>query len=296
MPPGGVMSGSPGGSGLLPSLAPGGSPARGGSGGLVSPVDQLFAAASLLGAPGSGGFGLAGEAGCTADTDGCCPSSLLAAAPALGSPAGSGSPLGAPAGAPAADEAPRKLAVLGLPWETSEDTLRLHFSQYGVVEAAEIMKDRFTGKSRGFGFVTFVDPAAAARALAADHAIDGRRCEAKVALPKALLLHGGGGDGGAGAAAGPGGVRTTRIFVARIPAAVSESQFRGYFEKFGRLQDAYMPKDHSKQAYRGIGFVTFASPESVERVLSTKHWCAAPPPPAARGRGEGDAAAWGGVA
>jgi RNA-binding protein Musashi len=33
-----------------------------------------------------------------------------------------------------------------------------------------------------------------------------------------------------------------------------------------------MPKDHSKQAYRGIGFVTFASPDSVERVLATKHW------------------------
>jgi hypothetical protein len=72
-------------------------------------------------------------------------------------------------------------------------------------------------------------------------------------------------------------VRTTRIFVARIPAAVSEAQFRGYFEQFGRLQDAYMPKDHSKQAYRGIGFVTFSAPEAVERVLSTKHWCVRSP-------------------
>jgi RNA-binding protein Musashi len=66
----------------------------------------------------------------------------------------------------------------------SEDTLRLHFSQYGVVEAAEVMKDRFSGKSRGFGFVTFVDPAAAQRALAMEHTVDGRRCEAKIALPK----------------------------------------------------------------------------------------------------------------
>jgi RNA recognition motif-containing protein len=46
------------------------------------------------------------------------------------------------------------------------------------------MKDRFTGKSRGFGFVTFVDPAAAQRALTLDHSVDGRRCEAKIALPK----------------------------------------------------------------------------------------------------------------
>lgn len=32
-----------------------------------------------------------------------------------------------------------------------------------------------------------------------------------------------------------------------------------------------MPKDHSKQSYRGIGFVTFASPDSVERVMASKH-------------------------
>lgn len=33
-----------------------------------------------------------------------------------------------------------------------------------------------------------------------------------------------------------------------------------------------MPKDHSKQGYRGIGFVTFASPDSVEKVMAVKHW------------------------
>lgn len=66
----------------------------------------------------------------------------------------------------------------------SEDTLRVHFSQYGAVEATEVMKDRLSGKSRGFGFVTFVDPACASAALQMEHTIDGRRCEAKVALPK----------------------------------------------------------------------------------------------------------------
>lgn len=66
--------------------------------------------------------------------------------------------------------------------------------------------------------------------------------------------------------------RTTRIFVARIPQSVTDTQFRSYFEKFGRLQDAYMPRDHSRQMYRGIGFVTFASPESVEKVMACKHW------------------------
>jgi RNA recognition motif-containing protein len=69
--------------------------------------------------------------------------------------------------------------------------------------------------------------------------------------------------------------RTTRIFVARIPQSVTDTQFRAYFEKYGKLQDAYMPRDHSRQMYRGIGFVTFASPESVEKVMACKHWCVA---------------------
>jgi RNA-binding protein Musashi len=137
----------------------------------------------------------------------------------------------------------------------SEDTLRLHFSQYGVLESAEVMKDRYSGKSRGFGFVTFVDPKSAQRALSAEHTIDGRQCQAKIALPK--------GD------AAP--ARTTRIFIARIPASVTEQQFRGYFERFGKVQDAYMPKDYQKQGYRGIGFVTFASADSVEKVMASKH-------------------------
>jgi RNA-binding protein Musashi len=73
--------------------------------------------------------------------------------------------------------------------------------------------------------------------------------------------------------AAPAAARTTRIFVARIPQSVTDTQFRSYFEKYGRLQDAYMPRDHSRQMYRGIGFVTFASPESVEKVMACKHWC-----------------------
>ena len=46
------------------------------------------------------------------------------------------------------------------------------------------MKDRYTGKSRGFGFVTFVFSADAVGVAAMEHHVDGRRCEAKFALPR----------------------------------------------------------------------------------------------------------------
>ena len=46
------------------------------------------------------------------------------------------------------------------------------------------MRDRYSGKSRGFGFVTFQTAADAQRVAALDHIVDGRRCDAKLALPR----------------------------------------------------------------------------------------------------------------
>ncbi|KAL0047603.1 hypothetical protein WJX82_007628 [Trebouxia sp. C0006] len=149
----------------------------------------------------------------------------------------------------------RKLVVLGLPWETDEEMLQQYFSQYGALEEAVIMKDRSTGKSRGFGFVTYLHQGDAQHVALTEHQVDGRRCEAKFALPRG----------------GSAPNRTTRIFVARIPSAVSDQQFRSYFEQFGVVQDAYMPKDAFKQGHRGIGFVTYASVEPVEQVMGSSH-------------------------
>ena len=51
-----------------------------------------------------------------------------------------------------------KLFLGGISWNTTEQELRNHFSQYGEVTDAVIMTDRETGKSRGFGFITLADP------------------------------------------------------------------------------------------------------------------------------------------
>lgn len=59
----------------------------------------------------------------------------------------------------------RKLFVRGLSWETSNDALRAEFLKYGELEEASVARDRKTGKSKGFGFVTFTQKASAVRAL-----------------------------------------------------------------------------------------------------------------------------------
>jgi RNA-binding protein Musashi len=67
-----------------------------------------------------------------------------------------------------------KLFIGGISWETTEEKLRDHFQTYGEVAEIVIMKDRATGRARGFGFVVFADPAVADRVVTEKHTIDGR--------------------------------------------------------------------------------------------------------------------------
>ena len=67
-----------------------------------------------------------------------------------------------------------KLFIGGISWETTEEKLSEHFSSYGEVTQAAVMRDKLTGRPRGFGFVVFADPAVVDRALQDPHTLDGR--------------------------------------------------------------------------------------------------------------------------
>ncbi|RPD63722.1 hypothetical protein L227DRAFT_466385, partial [Lentinus tigrinus ALCF2SS1-6] len=79
-----------------------------------------------------------------------------------------------------------------LSWNTTDDTLRNAFSSYGQILDSIVMRDRDTGRSRGFGFVTFSSGAEAQNAIASlnEQELDGRRI--KVNLANARGSGGGG--------------------------------------------------------------------------------------------------------
>ena len=52
-----------------------------------------------------------------------------------------------------------KVFVGGLSWQTTEEGLRYYFEKFGELCDAALMTDKRTGQPRGFGFVTFKDPA-----------------------------------------------------------------------------------------------------------------------------------------
>lgn len=67
-----------------------------------------------------------------------------------------------------------KLFIGGISWETTEDKLKEYFGNYGDVLQTVVMRDKITGRPRGFGFVVFSDPAVLDRVLEDKHTIDGR--------------------------------------------------------------------------------------------------------------------------
>ena len=79
----------------------------------------------------------------------------------------------------------KKLYVGNLPFSVDSDKLRELFSEFGEVEDAAIISDKFSGRSKGFGFVTFVNDEEADKAISEmnDKEVDGRKMKVNEAKP-----------------------------------------------------------------------------------------------------------------
>jgi RNA recognition motif-containing protein len=105
----------------------------------------------------------------------------------------------------------RRIYVGNLPWSTTSEELTDMFSEFGGVVSAEVLSDRETGRSRGFGFVEMENDAAMEAAIAGLNGKDigGRALtvnEARERTPRPAGAGGGrGGYGGGGGGYGGGG-------------------------------------------------------------------------------------------
>jgi RNA recognition motif-containing protein len=80
----------------------------------------------------------------------------------------------------------KNLYVGNLSYETTEDTLRTLFAEYGQIESANLITDRYTGRSRGFAFVEMSTEEAAQEAMSGLNGkqVDGRDLKVDKAKPK----------------------------------------------------------------------------------------------------------------
>lgn len=104
-----------------------------------------------------------------------------------------------------------KIYVGNLSYRTSEDQLAQAFAKFGQVSSTVIVIDRATNRSKGFGFITFDNAAAAQKAVEEMNGkeIDGRTVKVSIAKPpKEREGSGGGGGGRSGGRSGFGGSRS----------------------------------------------------------------------------------------
>ncbi|XP_073006285.1 heterogeneous nuclear ribonucleoprotein 1-like [Typha latifolia] len=178
-----------------------------------------------------------------------------------------------------------KIFVGGISSDATEEELAGHFRKYGEVKEALVIRDRETRSGRGFGFVKFVDPEAAARALdekeKGSHLIGGRTVEVRPAVQKNYQnrshhtfqqQYGNQGPYQHGVqswntANDNNGSHLKKIFVGGLPESITDDAFKKYFETFGSITDAVVMYDNSTRRPRGFGFITFDLETSVEEVL-----------------------------
>jgi RNA recognition motif-containing protein len=109
-----------------------------------------------------------------------------------------------------AQQVGKKLYVGNLPYSITDSRLEEIFAAYGTVTSAQVIMDRDTGRSKGFGFVEMSNDTEAQAAIDALNlaSIDGRNLTVNEARPKTEGGGGGGGRGGRGGYGGGGGGRS----------------------------------------------------------------------------------------
>jgi len=162
------------------------------------------------------------------------------------------------------DEDNRKLFV-GRTRDADENQLRSYFQKYGQLESVDVIYDRESNRSRGFGFVVFTEEAPTWKVVESEnHKLeDGTIVFVKKSEPK----RGRGGGFGEGRGGGGGDDEDDRkLFVGRTGDA-DENLLRSHFQTYGELESVDVIYDRDSGRSRGFAFVVFTNEASVLKAV-----------------------------
>ncbi|XP_038687252.1 RNA-binding protein CP29B, chloroplastic-like [Tripterygium wilfordii] len=173
-----------------------------------------------------------------------------------------------------------KLFVGNLPFSVESSDLAGLFGSAGTVEMVEVIYDKNTGRSRGFGFVTMssAEEAEAAAQQFNGYEFEGRalRVNAGPPPPKESSFRGsrfGGGGasfGVGGGSFGAGGATfhpANRLYVGNLPWGIDDLALQNLFSEQGKVVEARVVYDRDSGRSRGFGFVTYSSSEEVDNAI-----------------------------
>ncbi|KAL5572830.1 hypothetical protein UlMin_022427 [Ulmus minor] len=152
-----------------------------------------------------------------------------------------------------------KLFVGNLPYDVDSEQLAQIFNQAGIVEISEVIYNRETDRSRGFGFVTMSTVEEAEKAVELFHRYDlnGRFLTVNKAAPRGSR---------------PERTRVNeasfRIYVGNLPWQVDDARLEQVFSEHGKVVNARVVYDRDSGRSRGFGFVTMSSETEVNDAIA----------------------------
>jgi nucleolin len=151
-----------------------------------------------------------------------------------------------------------KVYVGNLPFDVQSVTLGQLFEQAGVVEIAEVIYDRLSGNSRGFGFVTMrtVEEAEKAVEMFSRYDMNGRFLTVNIAAPK--------GSRPERAPREPG----HRIYVGNLPWGADGDRLQEIFSEYGEVVSSRVVSDRETGRSRGFGFVEMATESQMNDAIT----------------------------
>lgn len=155
------------------------------------------------------------------------------------------------------DVTQRKLFIRGLGWDTTTDGLRSLFSTYGDLEEAVVIVDKATGKSKGYGFVTFRHVDGALLALREpSKRIDGRVTVTQLAAA-----------GNSGATANTADIGLRKIYVANVPPDLPADKLLAHFSVYGEIEEGPLGFDKQTGKSKGFALFVYKTPEGAQAAL-----------------------------
>ncbi|KDP21080.1 hypothetical protein JCGZ_21551 [Jatropha curcas] len=152
----------------------------------------------------------------------------------------------------------RKLFIRGLSSETTTDTIRTLFSSYGELEEAVVIFDKNTGKSKGFGFITYKHVDGALIALKEpSKKIDGRMTVTQLASA-----------GQSSSVAGSGDVSLRKIYVGNVPYDIPSERLLGFFLAYGEIEEGPLGFDKATGKSKGFAFIIYKTEEGAKAAIA----------------------------
>ncbi|GFP97601.1 ubp1-associated protein 2a [Phtheirospermum japonicum] len=169
------------------------------------------------------------------------------------------------------DPSHRKIFVHGLGWEASDDTITSSFGKYGEIEDCKVVRDKVSGKSKGYAFILFKHRSGARRALKEPQKmIEGRMASCQLASagpvrpPTATV-----------AAAIPlsneSEYTRRKIYVSNVAAEIDPNKLTEFFSTFGEIEEGPLGLDKQTGKPRGFCLFVYKTLASAQKALEEPH-------------------------